>query len=303
MEKNKNKEKMRMIIDPALPQWKGNFHCHTTGSDGWVTPQEAAAQYKAAGYDFLAITDHRRVTDPAEAETDLLLIPGIELDYRVETGHAQAVHIVGVGVDRDALDIPAAMRTPQQGVDAIRASGGRAIFAHPAWSLNDPETIKGLKNLSAVEIYNRCSDFPWNARRADSSEVIDLCFADGFLLPIVAADDAHQYNGDQCHSAVIACAAACTREGILDALDKGNVYGSQGPRITEMKMENGALSIRCTPCRKVIFYSDAIYSRERTVAGEAITEARYQALPRETYLRVEIEDTEGRRAWSSPVRV
>ncbi|MCR4885327.1 MAG: CehA/McbA family metallohydrolase [Clostridiales bacterium] len=303
MNRNEEKQNMRMIIDPALPQWKGNFHCHTTGSDGWLTPREAAAQYRAAGYDFLAITDHRRVTEPAEAETDLLLIPGVELDYRVETGHAQAVHIIGVGVHPGIMQDPAALASPQQGVDAIRACGGLAIFAHPAWSLNDPETIKGLKHLSAVEIYNRCSDFPWNARRADSSEVIDLCFADGFLLPIVAADDAHRYNGDQCHSAVIACAEACTRESILDALDKGNVYGSQGPRITEMKIEDGEVALKCTPCRKVIFYSDAIYSRERTLSGEDITEARYRPLPRETYIRVEIEDENGLRAWSSPVRL
>ena len=292
----------KYVIDPALPQWKGNFHCHTTGSDGWVTPQEAAAQYRQAGYDFLAVTDHRKVTPPPE-EPGLLTIPGVELDYRVVTRHAQAVHIVGVGVHPGIMQDPTALESPQQGIDAIRACGGLAIFAHPAWSLNEPETIEKLKNLSAVEIYNRCSDFPWNARRADSSEVLDLCFSDGCLLPLAGADDAHQYNGDQCHTALIACAAECTREGILEALEKGNIYASQGPRITELKMEDGVMSLRCTPCRKVIFYSNAIYSKERTAAGEAITEACYRALPRETYLRVEIEDAEGRRAWSSPVRL
>lgn len=298
-----NEENTKYIIDPALPQWKGNFHCHTTGSDGWVTPEEAAAQYRAAGYDFLAVTDHRKVTEVKDAPEGLLLIPGVELDYRVVTGHAQAVHIVGVGVDQGIMETPGVLDTPQQGVDAIRACGGRAVFAHPAWSLNDPETIKSLRDLSAVEVYNRCSDFPWNARRADSSEVIDLCFSDGFLLPIVAADDAHQYNGDQCHSAVIACAGECTRQGILDAMDRGLVYGSQGPRIYEMKMEDGALSLKCTPCRRIIFYSDAIYSRERTVMGEGITGASYRPLPRETYIRVEIEDAQGFRAWSSPIKL
>lgn len=291
----------RYLIDPALPQWKGNFHCHTTGSDGWVSPQEAVKQYRAAGYDFLAITDHRRVTEAEGA--GLLMIPGVELDYLIWGRHRQAVHLVGVGVDAGIMAVPGVMETPQQGIDAIRAGGGLAIFAHPAWSLNEPETIEGLRGLSAAEIYNRCSDAPWNARRADSSEVLDCCFADGYLLPLVGADDAHRYNGDQCHSAVIASAEACTREGILDALAAGRVYASQGPRIHEMKIEDGAVSLKCTPCRQVIFYSDALYSRDRVITGTDITEAVYPLLRGETYIRAEIEDENGLRAWSSPVKL
>jgi len=295
--------KYRYIIDPALPQWKGNFHCHTTGSDGRLSPREAAALYEKAGYDFLAITDHRHVTDPGEAEAHLLLIPGVELDYRVMGRHLQAVHIVGVGVDKGIMAVPGVLDTPQQGIGAIRACGGRAIFAHPAWSLNEPETIERLTGLSAAEIYNRCSDVPWNARRGDSSEVMDLCFSDGFLLPLVGADDAHQYNGDHCHSGVIACAESCTREGILDALDKGRVYASQGPRIHEMKIEDGAVSLKCTPCSRVVFYSNLPYTRGRVVTGSGLTGAEYALHPAETYIRAEIEDERGLRAWSPPVGV
>ena len=59
---------------------RGNFHTHTTVSDGGHTLEDTAdhyfrfCRYKSSPwmqYRFLAITDHRRVTDPAEAETDL----------------------------------------------------------------------------------------------------------------------------------------------------------------------------------------------------------------------------------------
>lgn len=40
------------------PRMKINLHLHTTESDGRKTPEEAAAIYREAGYDILAITDH-----------------------------------------------------------------------------------------------------------------------------------------------------------------------------------------------------------------------------------------------------
>ena len=37
---------------------KGALHCHTTRSDGKVTPDDVIRLHKANGYDFMAITDH-----------------------------------------------------------------------------------------------------------------------------------------------------------------------------------------------------------------------------------------------------
>lgn len=293
----------QIVIDPAIPQWKGNFHCHTTVSDGRLSPDQVAALYARAGYDFLAITDHRKVVDPRSVKADLLLIPGVELDYVVQRRHRQAVHIVGVGVGLDLMNTPGLMDEPQRGVDGINASGGRAIFAHPAWSLNDSAMIEGLRGLSAVEIYNHMSDEPWNGRRGDSSEVLDLCCADGMCLPFVAGDDAHHYDGDECHSALIACAEELTAQAVADALGKGNVYATQGPRIREMFIEDGVVTVRCTPAEQILFNSNRFYSPERVIRGHGITEARYHLRDIETFLRLEITDRDGKRAWSSPVRL
>ena len=294
----------RTIIDPRIPQWKGNCHCHTTNSDGRLSPDRVIALYEQAGYDFLAITDHRKVTEVGDIGTGcLLLIPGLELDYFVDGRHRQAVHIVGVGVERDVMGYPGIMDSPQQGIDGILHAGGRAIFAHPAWSLNEPETIENLRGLSAVEVYNHMSDAPWNGRRGDSSEVLDLCCADGCCLPFVAGDDAHFYEGDECHSAVIACAEALTKDGILRALTAGQVYASQGPRILEMYLEDDVLTVRCTEAEQILFNTNRVYNAERVQTGHGITEGRYALRPVENFVRVEIADREGKRAWSSPIRL
>ena len=82
---------------------KCNFHCHTTCSDGRLSPKDVMAAYRALDYDVLAITDHREVTRPAadEIPAGLMLIPGTELDFLLPT---QAVHLLGLGVSPDIAD-------------------------------------------------------------------------------------------------------------------------------------------------------------------------------------------------------
>ena len=44
----------------ALRPYKGDTHLHTNRSDGWDEPFDVACAYRAAGYDFIAVTDHGR---------------------------------------------------------------------------------------------------------------------------------------------------------------------------------------------------------------------------------------------------
>ncbi len=84
---------MKLFSDD-MSFYKANFHCHTTESDGHVTPQACVDFYADAGYDILSITDHRSVTKIASDR--LLLIPGIEIDYILP---GQWVHILGLNMD------------------------------------------------------------------------------------------------------------------------------------------------------------------------------------------------------------
>ena len=65
------------LFDPSLAFYKGNTHAHTTDSDGRATPEECMRQYKAAGYDFLAITDHWHVHGEGNYH-GMLIVPGAE---------------------------------------------------------------------------------------------------------------------------------------------------------------------------------------------------------------------------------
>jgi hypothetical protein len=62
--------------------YKGNIHCHSTRSDGRLTPAQQVEAYKQHGYDFLLLTEHNVFTDTREFDTpDFLLLPGMEITF------------------------------------------------------------------------------------------------------------------------------------------------------------------------------------------------------------------------------
>lgn len=280
---------------------RGNLHMHTQRSDGRLSYEDAIALYERGGYDFIAVTDHWKVSPRGTTEGGMLLLSGCE--YNVgETVQEGVYHIVGVGMDTP----PALVRGqdglgPQEMIDAIHACGGLAILAHPAWSLNSAERVQHLHGFAGTEIYNATSAFPKNARPY-SGLFVDQLASLGVLLPCMACDDAHHYQGDELSGFIMVHAKARTHEAIMEALAAGDFYATQGPQV-EMTIENGVAHVKCSPATHVVFYSDAVWSDERVHIGENITQVDYEILPHETFLRVEVIDKDGRIAYSSPMTV
>lgn len=80
---------------------KYDLHCHSTASDGALSPTMLIKRAKEQGVTALALTDHDTTTGYQEArtaanETNLTLIPGIELSA---SWQGKTFHIVGLGID------------------------------------------------------------------------------------------------------------------------------------------------------------------------------------------------------------
>jgi predicted metal-dependent phosphoesterase TrpH len=78
-----------------------DLHCHSTISDGVLTPSALAKRAKANGVDMWALTDHDEVGGIAEAraaasEIGLRFVPGVEISV---TWANTTVHIVGLNID------------------------------------------------------------------------------------------------------------------------------------------------------------------------------------------------------------
>lgn len=287
-----------MYIDRNGHAWyKGNLHTHTTVSDGILTPAAVAALYAAKDYDFLALTDHWQVSEPGRAGR-MLMLAGCEYDVGADP-RSGIFHIVGVGMSGPPALSHDPQPTAQDFIDQINAAGGLAILAHPAWSLETPEQIRPLRGLAAAEIYNSVSDLPHNAR-PDSSLIIDQLATEDYRLPCIAADDSHFYDGEETKSYILVKSAACTRDALLAAIRGGDFIATQGP-LFSMRIEDGQVVVDCSPVERIIFYSDAVYSPDRAFVGHDLTGAVYPLSGREHFLRVELVDTQGCRAWSSPL--
>ncbi len=70
--------------------YMGDMHMHSTRSDGKEHPFIVAANYRKAGYDFMAITDHRRFYPSLETKA---FYEDLNLDLKLYTG--EEVHLPG----------------------------------------------------------------------------------------------------------------------------------------------------------------------------------------------------------------
>ncbi|MBT8441641.1 MAG: PHP domain-containing protein [Gammaproteobacteria bacterium] len=79
---------------------KLDLHCHTTSSDGALTPNDIVQRARERGIDVLSITDHDTIDAYGEIDMQQLgglrLVPGVELSTRWR-GHT--IHIVGLDID------------------------------------------------------------------------------------------------------------------------------------------------------------------------------------------------------------
>ncbi|MBR5364856.1 MAG: hypothetical protein IK132_01295 [Clostridia bacterium] len=282
--------------------WKGNLHTHTTRSDGRATPEECAALYRSHGYDFLALTDHWQVSENGTSD-GLLLLSGCEYDFgsRVKDG---IYHIVAVGCLRD----PGVVRAdgPQTAIDKIHAAGGLADLAHPAWSMNTLAHLMPLAGVDYTEIFNSVSDLPANCRPY-SGMIVDLLAAQGIFWKSAAVDDTHWYREDACRAFIWVKAETCTREAILAAIRAWDFYASEGPHAeVALDREKNCVRVRCPAedhIASVVFFTDTAWTGRRSTVGTDLTEAVFPLTGRETFVRAELRDAEGRSAWMQTTRI
>ncbi len=288
---------MKLFSD-SLSFYKACFHCHTTESDGKLDPASVVAFYENAGYDIIAVTEHRRVTQVSG--TKALMLPGIEIDYTLP---GQWVHILGLGMKPEISGLWESGKTPQDGIDLIRSLGGAAVLAHPAWSLNTPAFMRSLTGLSGVEIWNSVSTLPLNGDRADSSSLLDVTWASGGKpIPVFACDDSHPYRDEAGVAATMVQAEDLSVASVMSALKAGRFYATTGPKIFQVEnRDNREIVVRCSPAESVIFYSDSPWAAGRTVIRHDITECSYTVQSYDCFVRIEVRDAAGRKAWSPPV--
>ncbi|MCY1031552.1 CehA/McbA family metallohydrolase [Corallococcus sp. BB11-1] len=133
---------------PTAKAWiRGAYHVHTTRSDGNGSPAKVAAAAKAAGLDFVVLTDHNDLAPPAATWMDgVLLIPGVELS-------TQSGHLTAFGMQRPLRDVKP-WGPPEQALAAVEAAGGTAVLAHPVQKKNPWRDEATAQRVPGFELYS-----------------------------------------------------------------------------------------------------------------------------------------------------
>ncbi len=246
----------------ALKPYKGDLHIHTYRSDGVEAPETTVANYRKAGYDFIALTDHH-IYDTSKIankvfeglKTGMVVYDGEE----VHSNYMGQVHIVNFDSkssvnerilnDREAVlkEIEEIKNSKEleactDKVDIawrtwvyreIKKTGGLAIFPHPYWKVCNAEhaSIEAIeytfKNhlADAFEVYGGISHRQNNLQALLYQEMREK----GYSYPLVASTDSHssREHGVSYFANAYTIAFAKDAGAVREAVEKGLTVGVQ----------------------------------------------------------------------------
>ena len=101
-------------------------------------------------------------------------------------------------------------------------------------------------------------------------------------------------------------APTLSRSAIMEALRKGNFYASCGPRFhsIEFDPETGTIDVECSrDVQEIVFKSNTPWPDRgyQRIGGSG--RASYRVMYEDRYVRIELIDDKGRKAWCSPFAV
>lgn len=286
---------------------KGALHCHTTRSDGKGTPEEVIRLHVQNGYDFLAITDHRKYNYQNFApETDILIVPGMEMDRNMPEKGVHCFHSVSIGpVEGNGFyqdqtfesGIVSGQDEFQPVLDMLHENGNMTIYCHPEWSGTPSCEFDRLLGNFAMEIWNSGCAYVTECDR--DAAYWDILLRQGQKIYGVATDDGHEME-HHCKGWVRVNAQR-DLNSILAALKDGAFYSSCGPEIYDFYVEDGKAVVKCSPADRVRFHYGyapmSVYREE----GRLIECAQFKVPEYYTYVRAVVIDAEGNKAWTNPI--
>lgn len=331
-------EHVKYLLPPVSQFFKAGLHCHTTFSDGKMTPEEAKAEYKRQGYQILCITDHNiNVAHPELNEPDFLMLTGFELNTRVHESYrviaSKTYHLLFIAkrpdnlwqpiprwgvTEHDPIAAPQAENMCRDyDVDVVNAliargneKGFLVCYNHPVWSLQSYPDYAPLKGLWAMELCNYGSVLlgydAFNGRIYH--EMVRL----GMNIVPLGTDDAHTVAKIGGAWTMIG-AKELTYESVIQAMEQGNLYMSTGPEIHSLTFADNTLRIACSPVSSINLESNGRFVRRCTAAekGETITEAEmdltkwvdgFREVP-EAFIRVTVTAADGTYAATRAYRI
>jgi hypothetical protein len=297
-----------------LHWYKGNTHTHTTNSDGNELPRRVVRWYQDHNYNFLVISDHNLLTSTTYLDTDpnddFLLIPGEEV---TDSFQKKPVHVNGLGISStvDPKHGKTMVQTFQNDIDAIRFKSGVPQINHPnwRWSFGD-SVIAQLKKVKLFEVYNFNKDVNnFGAGGLPGTEAIwDALLSRSMLIYGVASDDTHEYLAEFMPEKatpgkawIMVRAKVLNQASILDALEKGDFYGSTGVTLKNITITKNDYTIEIESSADFKYTTLFIGKDGKILKEDYSLNPSYTFTGGELYVRAKINCSSGDFAFTQPV--
>ena len=306
--------------------YKANLHCHSTISDGKMTPEQIKKYYKQHGYSIVAFTDHNQFVRHTDlADEGFLPVDGVEIDSGIiENGVRTRTVTCHINFYPKNPATAVLLQKPENyDIAAInkyildmKNCGWLCTLNHPTWSLMPTEDVLAIDNLIGFEVYNNGCNKLYNKGDAQGSYLLYL--ASGKHAFAVAADDNHigyeneeqqiLLGGDDTLGGYVKISMPeLSHSAFIDAFENGRFYASTGAEFNDLYIDEDTdeLVINCSPVKSILVKGIQYINAARVHHNQDdITSYRFpleqirRACP--DFFRVELMTTDGKRAYSQP---
>ena len=328
---------MKILLDEAKGYFKANMHCHTTCSDGRLTPEEIKEAYKAKGYSVVAFTDHEHVIDQSHlTDEGFLALVGCEVaikeiptDSTLTNQQMKVCHLSFFALnpnnpvtpcynsvaDHFVTEAARGRFTPDgeykrsythKGIsDMIKRAhdmGYLVSYNHPSWSLENSFDYLGYAGLDFVEIYNTgCV----KEGHVDDERVFEDMLLDGRKIFCIAGDDNHNKaplsspSSDSFGGYIMINEEKLNYPSVMKALWQGRFYVSNGARILSIVKDGSAVTVKAEGAASIHMRTGGRRSKSVFAeSAEGLGEATFILDPTDRYFRFKVKGLDGSIAYS-----
>jgi len=204
----------------------------------------------------------------------------------------------GLDAQRDAAKSDIVKKLARK---TARAQGALTILAHPLWTGNSLDVaLRG--GFEGVEVYNHVCHWlngkddgraHWNALLEQNPNTLAFSVDDAHLRP-----EHPGWNGGW----IVVNTHAFTREALFQSIWKGNFYASCGPEFHTIELNGRRLHVTTSSVQFIRLVGPGSEGeRLGSFDGEVLYEASFILPEKWSYAYLEIENLNGKRAWSNPL--
>ncbi len=316
--------KRKHLISQEGTFYKANLHCHTTLSDGAMTPAQIKEMYVRHGYSVVAYTDHNIYKYHEELQDENFIpLAGYEANndaYRGGNGHIITSHLCAIAIEpKKAKYVPRPATYDLLKInDMIREmvkAGFIVNYNHPSWSCEHTEDYLQLEGITGFEVFNYGCEV--EAATGRGYDQYDLWLRNGKKAYAIASDDNHNisvYEGTDEYPANefdsfggfnMIKAPDLSYGSIVHSIQQGDMYASSGVLIHSLYVEGDKLCINCDPVYAVMLKGSTALGNPNTALSpvDSLTHVEFDLAPlrkaNEKFVRLVLRKRNGLMAWTN----